>query len=204
MRRRPYPEFMERPMNVSPYAEGLINDRTVLTSEGFQENLALSLKDTGISVKEMTARLDIGADREFLEQYWANEDAKAIARRGGLDLNSEKDFRAVTDILAATYGDIRQDLIEARATVHAQGRGVSDHSAPSAIGAAAGSVPQASVSAAAGAIEKAEAAQIGATVAHLTDTPGQNDQIEQDFAVVRRAGMPDDRAKTPCQNRGGC
>jgi hypothetical protein len=69
------------------------------------ERVEVALKGTGISVQEVTRRIEIGAGNAALERQWLGQDLKAIAERGGFDLSRADELETAIDRLDQLHTD---------------------------------------------------------------------------------------------------
>ena len=77
------------------------------------ERVEVALKGTGISVQEVTRRIEIGAGNAALERQWLGQDLKAIAERVGFDLSRADELETAIDRLDQVHTDLGRVLAEA-------------------------------------------------------------------------------------------
>lgn len=77
------------------------------------ERVEVALKGTGISVKEVTRRIEIGAGNAALERQWLGQDLKAIAGIEGFDLSRADELEKTIDRLDQVHTDLGRVLAEA-------------------------------------------------------------------------------------------
>jgi len=77
------------------------------------ERVEVALKGTGISVQEVTRRIEIGAGNAALERQWLGQDLKAIAEREGFDLSRADELETAIDRLDQVHTDLGRVLVEA-------------------------------------------------------------------------------------------
>jgi type IV secretion system T-DNA border endonuclease VirD2 len=77
------------------------------------ERVEVALKGTGISVQEMTRRIEIGAGNAALERQWLGQDLKAIAGSEGFNLSRADELEKAIDSLDQIHSDLGRVLVEA-------------------------------------------------------------------------------------------
>jgi type IV secretion system T-DNA border endonuclease VirD2 len=77
------------------------------------ERVEVALKGTGISVQELTRRIEIGAGNAALERQWLGQDLKAIAEREGFDLSRADELETAIDRLDQIHTNLGRVLAEA-------------------------------------------------------------------------------------------
>jgi type IV secretion system T-DNA border endonuclease VirD2 len=77
------------------------------------ERVEVALKGTGISLQEVSRRIEIGAGNAALERQWLGQDLKAIAGSEGFDLSRTDELEKTIDRLDQVHTDLGRVLAEA-------------------------------------------------------------------------------------------
>jgi len=77
------------------------------------ERVEVALKGTGISVQEVSRRIEIGAGNAALERQWLGQDLKEIAEHGGFDLSRADELETAIDRLDQVHTDLGRVFAEA-------------------------------------------------------------------------------------------
>ncbi|MFT6273598.1 MAG: type IV secretion system T-DNA border endonuclease VirD2 [Dinoroseobacter sp.] len=76
------------------------------------ERVEVALKGTGISVQEVSRRIEIGAGNAALERQWLGQDLKTIAGSEGFDLSRADELEKAIDRLDHVHTDLGRVLAE--------------------------------------------------------------------------------------------
>ncbi|WP_116600207.1 relaxase/mobilization nuclease domain-containing protein [Primorskyibacter marinus] len=101
------------PGEVSPYHAGLLKDAEGLSTPQLRQQVGEILDGTGINADEVLARIEVGAEREYLERAWTSSDVQKFAAARNLDLYDDAQREQAVATLSETYHVLRQALEEA-------------------------------------------------------------------------------------------